>query len=133
MCRAKRASSVDERIAIAAVKRELLPGHSRQTCNCDSCAQTSFQWASTNDMRLRFRINMAELVGMNFVLQAIGSVDAVERARIMEAGLGQFDDFRNLVDKDICEMSSGFGKLTQAQGRIVFGLGSTKKLTGVMH
>ena len=84
-------------------------------------------------MRLRFRINMAELVGMNFVLQTIGFVAAVERAGIMEAGLGQFDDFRYLVEKDIREMASEFGKRTQAQGRIVFGLGHTKKLTGVMH
>jgi hypothetical protein len=76
---------------------------------------------------------MAELVGMNFVLQTIGFDAAVERASIMEAGLGQFDDFRYLVDKDIREMASEFGKRTQAQGRIVFGLGRTKKLTGVMH
>ena len=30
-------------------------------------------------------------------------------------------------------MADEFGKHTQANGRIVFGLGCTKKLTGVMH
>ena len=84
-------------------------------------------------MRLRYRLSMAELVGMNFVVQTIGFDAAMERASIMEAGLGQFDNFRYLVDKDIREMASDFGKRTQAQGRIVFGLGRTKKLTGVMH
>mgnify|MGYP007046699812 CR=1 FL=1 len=38
-----------------------------------------------------------------------------------------------LVENDIRDMADEFGKHTQANGRIVFGLGRTKKLTGVMH
>ena len=51
----------------------------------------------------------------------------------MEAGLSQFEDFRYLVEKDIRGMVNEFGKRSIAQGRIVFGLGRTKKLAGVMH
>lgn len=76
---------------------------------------------------------MVELVGVDFVLEAIGFDTAVQRGRIREAGLNDFDDFRYLVEKDIREMASEFGKRTAAQGHIFFGLGRTKKLTGVMH
>ena len=76
---------------------------------------------------------MAELVGVDFVLEAIGFDTAVQRGRIMEAGLNDFEDFRYLVEKDIREMAAEFGKRTAAQGHILFGLGRTKKLTGVMH
>ena len=52
----------------------------------------------------------------------------------MGAGLGDFEDFRYLVDKDIRDMADEFaGKRTVANGKIVFGLGRTKKLTGLMH
>jgi hypothetical protein len=51
----------------------------------------------------------------------------------MDGGLAQFEDFRYLVERDIRDMADDFGKLTQANGRIVFGLGRTKKLVGVMH
>lgn len=71
-------------------------------------------------------------MGMHFVLDAIG-FDDDECGGIMEAGLSQFEDFRYLVEKDIRDMADEFGKRSIAQGRIVFGLGRTKKLTGVMH
>ena len=51
----------------------------------------------------------------------------------MEAGLSQFKDFRYLVEKDIRDMADECGKRSIAQGRIVLGLGRTKKLTGVMQ
>jgi hypothetical protein len=73
------------------------------------------------------------LVGMNHVLNVIGFDDVNDRDNIMEAGLAQFEDFRYLVEKDIRDMADEVGKRTQANGRIVFGLGRTKKLIGVMH
>ena len=73
------------------------------------------------------------LVGVNFLLNAIGFDDAGERQLIMEAGLGDYEDFRYLVEKDIRDMAAEFGKRTAANGRIIFGLGRTKKLQGVMH
>ena len=51
----------------------------------------------------------------------------------MVSGIGNFEDFRYLVEKDIRDMADEFGKRTVANGRIVFGLGRTKKLTGVMQ
>ena len=53
--------------------------------------------------------------------------------QIIEAGIGQFEDFRYLVEKDIKDMANEFGKRTIAKGWIAFLLGRTKKLTGVMH
>ena len=73
------------------------------------------------------------LEGMDFLLNAIGFNIAEERERIMEAGLADYEDFRYLVEKDIRDMAEEFGKRTQQNGRIIFGLGRTKKLTGVMH
>ena len=74
------------------------------------------------------------LIDVDKVLQVIGFESEAERAGIMQAGLGQFEDFRYLVEKDIRDMADEFvGKRTQANGQIVFGLGRTKKLTGVMH
>lgn len=72
---------------------------------------------------------MAEaLVEMNHVLNVIAFKGVNERDNIVEAGLAQsFEDFRYLVEKDICDMADEFGKRTQANGRIVFGLGRTKK------
>ena len=73
------------------------------------------------------------LVGMESILQIIGFIEEEERASIIQAGLAEFEDFRYLVEKDIRDMADEFGKRTVANGRIVFGLGRTKKLTGVMH
>jgi hypothetical protein len=73
-------------------------------------------------------------LGMNHVLKnVIGFEGANERNNIMDAGLAQFEDFRYLVEKDVRDMADKFGKRTQANGRIVFGLGRTKKLVSVMH
>ena len=71
--------------------------------------------------------------GVDYVLQVIGFAEEEERASIMEAGLTDFEDFRYLVEKDIRDMADEFGKRTQANGRIVFGLGRVKKLIGVTH
>ena len=73
------------------------------------------------------------LEGIDFLLDAIGFNDENERARIMEAGLADYEDFRYLVVKDISGMADEFAKRTVADGRIIFGLGRTKRLTGVMH
>ena len=67
------------------------------------------------------------------VLIVIGFADADERNGIRTAGLANFDDFRYLNEKDIRDMADEFGKRTVANGRIVFGLGRTKKLVGAMH
>ena len=73
------------------------------------------------------------LVGVAHVLLAIGFEVAVERTNIMAAGISEFEDFRYLVEKDIRDLADKFGKRSVANGKIVFGLGCTKKLTGVMH
>jgi hypothetical protein len=74
------------------------------------------------------------LVGVAHVLLAIGFNAAVERTNIMAAGISEFEDFRYLlVEKDIHDMADKFGKRSVAKGKIVFGLGHTKKLTGAMH
>jgi hypothetical protein len=69
----------------------------------------------------------------DFVLQTIGFANDNERNSIRAAGLEQFEDFRYLTEKDIRDMAEEFGKRTVANGRIVFGLGCTKKLIGTMH
>jgi hypothetical protein len=76
---------------------------------------------------------IARLVGIAHVLNVIGFNLEADRTNIMGAGLAQFEDFRYLVQKDIRDMADDFAKGTQAAGRIVFGLGRTKKLVGVMH
>ncbi len=68
------------------------------------------------------KVGGEELSGVGYVLQAIGFEVAGERVSIMEAGLNQFEDFRYLVEKDIRDMADEFGKHTQANGRIIFGL-----------
>jgi hypothetical protein len=75
----------------------------------------------------------APLEGMNFLLNAVGFNIAEQRACVMEAGLVNYKDFRYLVEKDIQDMAEEFGKCSQQNGQIIFGLGRTKKLTGVMH
>ena len=73
------------------------------------------------------------LVGVSHVLQVIGFNLPGNRNNFMSAGLAQFEDFRYLVEKDIRDMANEFGKRTQAAGKIIFGIGRTKKLVGVMH
>jgi hypothetical protein len=75
----------------------------------------------------------APFEGVNFLLNAVGFNIAEQRARIMEAGLANYEDFRYLVEKNIQDMVEEFGKCLQQNGQIIFGLGRTKKLTGVMH
>ena len=72
---------------------------------------------------------LVPLEGVNFLLNAIGFNQAVQRELIMAAGLADYEDFRYLVDKDIRDMAEEFGKRTQPNGRIIFGLGRIKKLT----
>ena len=74
------------------------------------------------------------LVGFAHVLQDIGFDLPADRNNIMAAGIDAFENFRYLVQKDIRDMADEFGKRTVvAAGKIVFGLGRTKKLVGVMH
>ena len=70
---------------------------------------------------------------IDFILNAIGFTDEDDRMYIMTGGLADYDDFRDLVEKDIRDMAEEFGKGVVADGRIVFGLGRIKKLIGVMH
>jgi hypothetical protein len=76
---------------------------------------------------------LVPLEGVNFLLNAIGFNQVAQRDLIMAAGLADYEDFRYLVEKDIRDMAEEFGKRTQPNGRIIFGLGRIKKLTGVMH
>jgi hypothetical protein len=73
------------------------------------------------------------LQGVNFLLDVVGFHNPAERDRLIEAGLADYEDFRYLVEKDIRDMAEEFSKRTLAQGRITFGLGRTKRLTGLMH
>ena len=70
---------------------------------------------------------------MESILNKIGFANEDERLAIMEAGIGSFEDFHYLVEKDIRDMADEFGKRTVANRRVVLGLGRTKKRTGVMH
>jgi hypothetical protein len=76
---------------------------------------------------------VAPLEGVDFLLNAIGFNNPAQRLRLMEAGLAEYEDFRYLVEKDIRDMAEEFSKRTAANGRMTFGLGRTKKLTGLMH
>ena len=73
------------------------------------------------------------LVGVDFLLNAIGFTIPAECEQIIEAGLADYEDFCYLVEKDIQEKAEEFSKRTVAQEHITFGLGHTKKLTGLMH
>ena len=73
------------------------------------------------------------MVSIDFLLNAIGFMIPAEHECIIESGLADYEDFHYLVEKDIQEMAEEFSKHTVAQGCITFGLGHTKKLTGLMH
>ena len=73
------------------------------------------------------------LVGVDFLLNAIGFMIPAQRQLIIESGLATYEDFCYLVEKNVRDMVVEFSKRTVAQGRLTFGLGSTKKLTGIMH
>jgi hypothetical protein len=75
----------------------------------------------------------APLEGVDYLLDVVGFHDPAERMRLMEAGLANYEDFRYLVKNDIRDMAEEFSKRTVANGRMTFGLGCTKKLTGLMH
>ena len=66
-------------------------------------------------------------------LSIIGFNTAQSRQRIMEDAFTTFEDFRLLNERDISKLAEAFGKCTQADGRIIFGLSRTKKLKGLMH
>jgi hypothetical protein len=70
------------------------------------------------------------LGGVNYLLDVVGFHNPAEHLCIMEAGLTDYEDFCYLVDKDICDMAEEFAKRLVAQGRITFGLGRIKQLTG---
>ena len=72
--------------------------------------------------------------GVALLLQIFGFSLAVNtRDNIIAPGLAQFVDFRYLVKKDISDMAIKFGKHTQATGKIIFRLGTTKTLIEVLH
>ena len=73
------------------------------------------------------------LVGVDVVLQTIGFNNAADHLGMMHSGIGEFEDFWYLVEKDIRDMADEFGKCTQGNGRIVFDLGRIKKLVGAVH
>jgi hypothetical protein len=75
----------------------------------------------------------APLEGVDYLLDVVGFHDPAERMQLMEAGLANYKDFRYLVKKDMRDMAKEFSKHTAANGRMTFGLGRTKKLTGLMH
>jgi hypothetical protein len=73
------------------------------------------------------------LEGVDYLLDVVGFHDPAEHMQLMEAGLTNYEDFRYLVEKDIRDMAEEFSKRTVANGCMTFGLGRTKKLTGLMH
>ena len=76
----------------------------------------------------------AALAEVHQVLQWIGFGNQAHRdSTCEEAGFESLEDFVGLSEKDIREMSDGYEKCTQAQGRIPFGLRRVKLLIGVMH
>jgi hypothetical protein len=79
------------------------------------------------------QVDAVPLQNVHFLLNAIGFTIAQQREQIIGAGLGDYEDFRYLSEKDIRDMAEEFGKRSIQNGRIIFGLGRTKKLTGLMH
>lgn len=63
----------------------------------------------------------------------VGFHDPDERFRLIEAGLASCEDFRYLVEKDVRDMAEEFSKRAVANGRIIFGIGRIKRLSGLMH
>ncbi len=47
--------------------------------------------------------------------------------------MATFEDFCNVTEADIGDMAKAFSKRTNAEGKITFGHGCTKKLKGLMH
>jgi hypothetical protein len=76
---------------------------------------------------------VAPLEGVDCLLDVVGFHDPAERMQLMEAILINYKDFHYLVEKDIRDMVEEFSKRTAANGHMTFGLGRTKKLTGLMH
>jgi hypothetical protein len=74
-----------------------------------------------------------EMQGVNFLLNAIGFTNVLQRTNLIEAGLAAYGDFKFIQEKDIRDMADEFSKRTVANGRMTFGLGRIKKLIGVMH
>jgi hypothetical protein len=75
----------------------------------------------------------APLEGIDYLLDVVNFHDPVARMQLMEAGLANFEDFRYLVKKDMRDIAEEFSKHMAANGHMTFGLGCTKKLTGLMH
>ena len=73
------------------------------------------------------------LEGIDFLLDTVGFQNLAEHMHIIETGLTDYEDFRYLIDKDIQDMLEEFSKWMVAQGRITFGIGCIKRLTGLMH
>ena len=76
----------------------------------------------------------AAVAEVHQALQWIGLGNQAHRDSICdEAGFDSLEDFVRLSEKDIREMTDGYKKRAQAQGRIPFGLRHIKLLIGVMH
>ncbi len=76
---------------------------------------------------------MAALNGIDYCLNMIGFTAATNRQRIRGDRLATFEDFRNVTEADVGDMAEAFSKHTNAEGKITFGHGRTKKLKGLMH
>ena len=74
-----------------------------------------------------------DLDGVKHCLNVIGFNNANERNRIMDDGLAEFVNFKQVTERDISDMAEAFSKRTVADGRIIFGHGRTKGLKGLMH
>jgi hypothetical protein len=75
----------------------------------------------------------APLEGIDYLLNVVGFHDLAERVQLMEVGLTNYEDFHYLVEKDMRDMAKEFSKRMAVNGHMTFGLGCTKKLTGLMH
>lgn len=66
------------------------------------------------------------------LLELIGfSEDETER--IIQSGLQKYSDFKYFSEKDIRDVAEEFAKRTVNDGRIIFGIGRTKRMIGMMH
>ena len=57
----------------------------------------------------------------------------VEVEAIMADGLATFEEVGDLDDKDITKCAAGFAALTNANGKIVFGMRRTNDLMSLVH